>query len=161
MAGYVAALLTAFYAFRMVFRVFHGDAVAEAEELEAGHLAHGEPANPANGEREDTEVGFPGPEHHVAERSPPMKAAMGPLAVLAIFAGVLHPRRDRHARALPGAHVRQTRSYTTPSPPTGAEWSGLALGGVLAILGIAGAFFVFVAGPGAAHARARALPGRA
>ena len=24
--------------------------------------------NPATGEREDTDVGFPGPEHHIAER---------------------------------------------------------------------------------------------
>ncbi len=67
--GYIAAFLTAFYAFRMVFRVFTGDAVPEARELEDGHVAHGEPMNPMTGEPEDTDVGFPGPEHHVAERS--------------------------------------------------------------------------------------------
>ena len=33
-AGYLAAGLTAFYAFRMVFRVFFGKPVAEARELE-------------------------------------------------------------------------------------------------------------------------------
>ena len=87
--GYVAAFLTAFYAFRMVFRVFFGNPVPEARELEEGHLAHHEPENPATGEEEDTDVGFPGPEHVMAERSWPMKAAMGPLAVLALLAGLI------------------------------------------------------------------------
>ena len=40
--GYVAAVLTAFYAFRMVFRVFFGEPVPEARELEGGHLSHPE-----------------------------------------------------------------------------------------------------------------------
>ena len=145
--GYLAALLTAFYAFRMVFRVFHGKAVPEAEELEGGHLAHGEPFNPANGEREDTEVGFPGSEHQVAEQARPMKAAMGPLAVLAIIAGAL---------GIPGVtdtleHFLEptfaNSKYNDVHPSTGAEWSGLLLGGVIAVLGIAGAFFVFVKNP--------------
>ncbi len=52
--------MTAFYSFRMVFRVFHGDAVPEAESLERGELFHGEHVNPMTGEHEDTEVGFPG-----------------------------------------------------------------------------------------------------
>ena len=59
--GYIGAFLTAFYAFRMVFRVFFGEPVPEARELEGGHLAHGEPMNPMTGEPEDTDVGFPGP----------------------------------------------------------------------------------------------------
>ena len=45
--------------------------------------------NPATGEKEDTDVGFPGPEHHIAEREAPMRIAMGVLGVLAIVAGVL------------------------------------------------------------------------
>ena len=55
----------------------------EARELEAGGMAHHEPENPMTGEKEDTDVGFPGPEHHMAERSGPMRAAMAPLALLA------------------------------------------------------------------------------
>src|SRR5687768_12257066 len=75
--AYVASLMTAFYPFRMVFRVFFGEPVEEAAELEHGHLVHHDhPENPATGEREDTDVGFPGPEHHIAEREWPMKAAM-------------------------------------------------------------------------------------
>src|SRR5205085_3652235 len=48
--GYVAAFLTALYAFRIVFRVFAGDPCPEAHELERGHLAHAEPENPMTGE---------------------------------------------------------------------------------------------------------------
>ena len=92
--GYVGAFLTAFYSFRMVFRVFYGEPVPEAGELEGGHIAHGEPMNPMTGEPEDTDVGFPGPEHYIAERDWPMKAAMAPLALLSIVGGyVADPRR--------------------------------------------------------------------
>ena len=108
--AYAAALVTAFYAFRMVFRVFYGEPVEEARELERGHLAHHDPANPMTGEPEDTDVGFPGPEHHIAEREWPMKAAMAPLALLSLVGGVVaHPRRDRHTRALPRAVLRDLR----------------------------------------------------
>ena len=59
-------------------------------KLEHGHLWHApQPTNPANGEVEDTDVGFPGPEHHIAERALPMKLAMGSLAVLATIGGVV------------------------------------------------------------------------
>ena len=58
--GYIGALLTAFYAFRIGFRVVFGEPVEEARELEQGHIHHAEPENPATGEKEDTDVGFPG-----------------------------------------------------------------------------------------------------
>ena len=35
--GYIGAFLTAVYTFRMIFRAFHGEPVAEALELERGH----------------------------------------------------------------------------------------------------------------------------
>ncbi|MDP9228618.1 MAG: NADH-quinone oxidoreductase subunit L, partial [Actinomycetota bacterium] len=41
--GYAAAFLTAFYSFRIGFRVVFGDPCEEARELERGHLAHAEP----------------------------------------------------------------------------------------------------------------------
>ena len=81
--------MTAFYAFRMVFRVFGGEPNEEARELEQGHLHHAEPVNPMTGEPEDTDVGYPGPEHHIAERERPMQFAMVILAVLSVVAGVL------------------------------------------------------------------------
>src|SRR5438128_7602804 len=72
----------------MIFRPFHGEPVPEARELEKGHVAHAEvPRNPATGEAEDTDVGFPGPEHAIAERALPMRVAMSLLAMGAIGAG--------------------------------------------------------------------------
>jgi NADH-quinone oxidoreductase subunit L len=142
--GYVGAFLTAFYAFRMVFRVFFGDPVPEAAELEGGHIAHGEPMNPMTGEAEDTEVGFPGPEHHVAEREWPMKGAMGPLALLAIVGGYL---------AVPGVTdvienfleptFEDSRFHDT-APTSGAEVLGLVAGGIISILGIGLAYWVYL-----------------
>ena len=89
-AGYVGAFLTAVYTWRMIFRAFWGPPVEQAKELEGGHLYHApDHRNPATGELEDTGVGFPGPEHHIAERAPAMKTAMGALALLAIFGGLL------------------------------------------------------------------------
>ncbi|MGZ4273514.1 MAG: NADH-quinone oxidoreductase subunit L, partial [Solirubrobacteraceae bacterium] len=64
-AGYVGAFLTAVYTWRMIFRAFFNEPVAEAH------------VNPATGEEEDTAVGFPGPEHVIAEQSLPMRVAMG------------------------------------------------------------------------------------
>jgi NADH-quinone oxidoreductase subunit L len=143
-AGYVGAALTAFYAFRMVFRVFWGPPVEEALELEQGHIAHHAPANPASGESEDTDVGFPGEEHHIAEREWPMRFAMGPLAVLAIVSGVVQ---------IPGVdHVIETflepsfadSQYANTGPSTGAEWLGLLIGGVIALAGIGAAYHAYV-----------------
>src|SRR6059058_4823845 len=87
--GLVGAFLTATYTFRMIFRAFHGEPCEEARELEHGHLYHApEPVNPATGEVEDTDVGFPGSEHHIAERAAAMRVAMGGLAVLATVGGL-------------------------------------------------------------------------
>jgi NADH-quinone oxidoreductase subunit L len=142
--GYIAAALTGFYAFRMVFRVFWGDPVPEARELEEGHLAHGEPQNPLTGELEDTDVGFPSPEHHIAERDWPMKAAMAPLAVLALGAGVV---------GIPGLTdvvgkflepTFEDSRFATTHPSDGAEWVGLAVGGLIALAAIATAWTVYV-----------------
>ena len=107
--GYVGSFMTAIYTFRMIFRAFWGDPVPEARELEHGHLHHPEhPTNPMTGEIEDTDVGFPGPEHHIAEREAPMKVAMGSLAVLAIVGGVrADPARQRGTAPLPRADVRR------------------------------------------------------
>jgi NADH-quinone oxidoreductase subunit L len=142
--GYIAAALTGFYAFRMVFRVFSGDPVPEARELEEGHLAHHEPANPMTGEREDTDVGFPGPEHAIAERSWPMKAAMGPLAVLALLAGVVQiPGVDDVIENFLEPTFEDSRFHDT-APTSGSELIGLGVGGLISIAAIAFAFSVYV-----------------
>jgi NADH-quinone oxidoreductase subunit L len=141
--GYVGSLLTAFYAGRMVFRTFFGDQAAEAEQLERGHLAHGEHRNPATGEEEDTDVGFPGPEHHIAERAPAMRLAMAPLAFLAVIAG---------AAGIPGAtHVLEhfldptfaDSKFAGHVPSAGAGWAGLAVGALIGIAGFAVAYVLY------------------
>ena len=144
LAGYVAAGLTAFYAFRMVFRVFFGDPVPEALELEGGHVAHADPANPLTGEPEDTDVGFPGPEHHFAEQSFPMKAAMGPLALLAIVGGYVGvPGISDTLETFLEPTFEDSR-FADTHPTESAEWIGLAVGGIVAIAGIAVAYVMFV-----------------
>jgi NADH-quinone oxidoreductase subunit L len=156
--GYLAAFLTAFYAFRMVFRVFLGDPVPEARELEEGHLAHGEPANPMTGEPEDTDVGFPGPEHHVAERSWPMKAAMAPLALLAIVGGIVGvPALTDTLEHFLEPSFEDSR-YIETHPSEGAEWAGLAAGGLVAIAAIALAYVFYVRRPGVTLALRDRLP---
>ncbi len=159
-AGYVGALLTAIYTFRMIFRAFLGEPVEEARELEHGHLHHADvPRNPMTGEEEDTDVGFPGPGHFIAERELPMKVAMSVLAVLAIVGGVLQ---------IPGVDSGIER-FLSPTfadshlakqlPSTSADWIGLAIGALIAIGGIAIAYRVWVAAPGtAARLRERLAP---
>ena len=148
--GYVGAFLTAFYSFRMVFRVFAGRQVPEARELEEGHIAHGDPVNPMTGEPEDTDVGFPGPEHHIAEREWPMKAAMGPLALLAIVGGYIAiPGVDNVLEKFLEPTFADSR-FADTHPSTGAEWIGLVVGGVISILGIGLAWRVYIREPGTA-----------
>jgi NADH-quinone oxidoreductase subunit L len=141
--GYVGSMLTAFYAGRMVFRTFFGEQAPEAEQLERGNLAHGEHRNPATGEEEDTEVGFPGPEHHIAERAPAMKLAMAPLALLAIVAGAAGIPGTTHVVEHflePTFHESQFAGHL---PSTGAAWAGLAIGAVIGIVGFAIAFVLY------------------
>jgi NADH-quinone oxidoreductase subunit L len=88
--GYAGALITAIYTFRLVFRVFFGEPCPEAKELEGGHLHHGPPYNPTTEEEEPSaDVGYPGPDHHIAERAWPMKIALIVLAIGATLAGLL------------------------------------------------------------------------
>jgi NADH-quinone oxidoreductase subunit L len=142
--GYVAALLTAFYAFRMVFRVFFGEPVPEARTLEGGELAHGDHTNPATGEEEDTDVGFPGPEHHIAEREWPMKAAMAPLALLAIVGGAVGiPGVTETLEHFLEPTFEESRFHET-KPTNGEKVSGLVIGAVIAVLGIWAAFVVYL-----------------
>ena len=146
--GYVGALMTAIYSFRLVFRVLPGRPCKEAQELiDTGHVAHEAPKNPATGEPEDTDVGFPGPEHHIAEQSLPMRVAMGVLAVLALVGGLIQ---------IPGVDdvvtkfldpVWEGSPLAAIEPTLGEDYTGLGIGGVIALLGIGIAYVLYVRRP--------------
>jgi NADH-quinone oxidoreductase subunit L len=146
--GYVGAFLTALYTFRLIFRVLPGKPCAEAQELiDTGHLYHGPHQNPHTLEAEDTEVGFPGPEHHIAEQSPPMAIGMAVLGFGALFAGIVQ---------VPGVTdilfgFLDPAFHDSPleaiHPSVGAEWRGLAVGAVIAVLGIFVSWVLWVKRP--------------
>jgi NADH-quinone oxidoreductase subunit L len=147
-AGYVGAFLTGIYTFRMIFRAFFGDPVPEAVELEHGHLHHTEqPTNPMTGEPEDTDVGFPGPGHFIAEREWPMRIAMSILAVLATVGGALQiPGVDKAVeRFLDPSFADSKFAHVTAS--TSEAWIGLVIGGLIAVVGIAIAYAVWMRAP--------------
>ena len=146
--GYAAAFLTAFYAFRIVFRVFYGEPCEEAKELEEGHLHHAEPTNPHTGEAEDTEVGFPGAEHHIAERSKPMLVGMSVLAFGALFAGYIQvPGIDATLEHFFEPVFEESPLYSIV-PSVSAAYIGLAVGSVISISGIALAYYLYILRPG-------------
>jgi NADH-quinone oxidoreductase subunit L len=145
--GYVGAILTALYTWRMIFRAFWGDPCPEARELEEGHLHHAEaPFNPANGEIEDTDVGFPGPEHVIAERSGEMKGAMAVLAVLSVVGGLIQVPFVDHVL---GSFLDPSfaDSSLDLSPSDGITAFGLVLGTVIALAGIYAAYTAWVVRP--------------
>src|SRR4051795_1613707 len=135
-AGYVGAFITAVYTWRMIFRAFFGPPVPEAVELEGGHLHHAEVhRNPATGEEEDIDVGFPGADHHIAEREWSMKGAMSVLALGAVFLGLL--QIPFHGTDVIDNFLEPTFSgsqfYGKLDPSDGSVLFGLVLGAVVGL----------------------------
>jgi NADH-quinone oxidoreductase subunit L len=151
-AGYLAAFLTALYAFRLVFRVCFGEPCEEARELEDGHLAHEEPSNPLTGEPEDTDVGFPGPEHHIAERARPMALAMGALGLLAVIGGAIQIPEVTSTLETFLEPSFAGSAFASIAPSGGDAWLGLLVGAITSVSGIGLAYLLWVARP--------ELPGR-
>jgi NADH-quinone oxidoreductase subunit L len=147
--GFIGSLMTAIYTFRMIFRAFYGEPVMEARELEKGHLYHPEvPTNPVSGEEEDTDVGFPGPDHHIAEQTPSMKLAMGTLAVLAVLGGLLQvPKVTSVLHDFLHPSFEDSRYYDSLEPSGALTWIGMAVGGALALIGIYVAYRLWVVAP--------------
>jgi NADH-quinone oxidoreductase subunit L len=146
--GYAGALLTAVYTFRLIFRILPGVPNKEAQELiDSGHVAHEEPRNPATGEPEDTDVGFPGPEHHIAEQNWPMRAAMSVLAVLALVGGLIQIPGVVHVLTDFLEPVFHDSPLAHIHPSSAAEWRGLAIGAVISLGGIFIAYLLYVARP--------------
>ena len=146
--GYLGAFLTAVYTFRLIFRVLPGTPCKEAQELiDTGHVHHAHPFNPGTGEEEDTDVGFPGSEHHIAEQSRPMAIAMGVLAFLALFGGLVQVPGldDAVTKFLEPVFAGSPLAAIEPS--TLADWEGLGVGAAISVLGIAVAWWFYVAQP--------------
>jgi NADH-quinone oxidoreductase subunit L len=159
-AGYAGAFLTGIYTFRMIFRAFYGEPVPEARELEQGHLHHAEVhTNPATGEVEDTDVGFPGPDHHIAEREPSMKLAMGTLALLAVVGGFLQIPKVTHVIDHFLEPTFEESALYHRELDDGLLLFGLVLGAAVGIAGIAVAYLIWVRNPQiAVRARERLVP---
>ena len=145
--GYLGALLTGIYSFRIIFRVFYGEPCEEARSLEGGELYHADPVNPATGEEEDTDVGFPG-HHWIAERAWPMAAAMSVLGLLAVVGGYVQiPGVDEVITEFL-APTFEGSPFAAIHEPTSSAWIGLGVGAVVSILGIGIAYYLYVANPG-------------
>jgi NADH-quinone oxidoreductase subunit L len=147
--GYVGSLMTAIYTFRMIFRAFYGEPCEEARELEHGHLYHAsEPTNPMSGEVEDTDIGFPSPEHHIAEREFPMKIAMGGLAILAILGGIPQiPDVNESLHHFLEPTFADSRYYDSVEPSGTLTGVGMIVGAVIALTGIWIAYTLWVRRP--------------
>jgi NADH-quinone oxidoreductase subunit L len=147
--GYVGSFMTAVYTFRMIFRAFYGDPNEEARELEHGHLFHAEhPTNPMTGEIEDTDVGFPGPEHHIAEWELPMKIAMSGLAVLAIIGGAVQiPWVTDALHSFLHPTFADSALYEELEPSGTLTAIGLIVGAAISALGIFTAYTLWVRRP--------------
>jgi NADH-quinone oxidoreductase subunit L len=151
--GYVGAFLTAIYTFRMIFRAFLGEPNEQALELEGGHLYHApEHTNPATGEVEDTDVGFPGADHHIAEQEGTMKVAMGALAVLAVVGGVVQvPKVTDWLHSFLEPTFHDSRLYAELEPSGTLTWAGLVIGAAVGLLGIFIAYTIYVRRVGTAE----------
>ena len=147
-AGTVGAFLTAIYAFRMVFRVFGGPASPEARELEQGHIHHAEPANPMTGEPEDTDVGYPGPEHHIAERERSMAVPIILLAVLSIVGGVVQIPGVTHVIENFLDPTFEDSRFVNLDVSGGIETLALIVGATVSLMGIGTAYVLWVERPG-------------
>ena len=135
-AGYVGAILTAIYTWRMIFRAFWGEPCPEARELEEGHIHHAEaPFNPANGEIEDTDVGFPGPEHNIAERAHADEGRDGRARGAGARSAAWCRCRGSTPRSRSSSSRRSPTRRCTSSPPTPSPRSASCSARVLGLAG--------------------------
>ncbi len=169
-AGYIGAAFTVLYTWRMIFRAFWGKPCEQATVLEqTGHSFHypehtnphtGNEDDPSTQEVEDTEVGFPGAVHKIAEQTWQMRAAMVPLAVLAVIAGVVQlpfGLTNVLSDFLEPTFADTIIAYHPKNP--GLETFGLILSSVIAVVFLAAAYIVWVRRPGSSSAiQARLQP---
>jgi NADH-quinone oxidoreductase subunit L len=110
------------------------------------------------GEPEDTDVGYPGPAHHIAEREPPMKLAMVILAFLAVVAGVVQIPGVTHVVENFLEPTFEGSRFVDTDVSGGLEALALIVGAVTALGGVGLAWLMYVRNPGSTLALARRLP---
>jgi NADH-quinone oxidoreductase subunit L len=101
-------------------------------------------------EIEDTDVGFPGPDHFIAEREMPMKVAMTLLAILATIGGVVllpFGVTDALDKFLEPTFA-DSKYFDQLTPTDSFTAVGLVIGAALGLLGIFIAYTVWVRRPG-------------
>ena len=145
----IGAFMTAIYSFRIIFRILPGKTCEEAQYLiDNGHVVHGEPENPASGAKEDTEAGYPGEDHHIAEQAPSMKIAMAVLGFLALIGGLLQiPGVDEVVAKFLEPSFEDS-IFINSHPTVAAAWIGLGEGAIISILGVVTAWLLYVKKPG-------------
>jgi len=144
----IGAFMTAIYSFRIIFRILPGKPCEEAQHLiDTGHVVHGEPVNPKTLEPEDTDVGYPGEHHHIAEQATGMKIGMSVLGFLALVGGLVQ---------IPGVTEVVTHfleptfedsAFVGLHPTVEQAWIGLGKGGLISLAGIATAWFLYIKRP--------------
>ena len=157
-------LLTAFYSFRLVFRVFYGEPCRRRASSSAGELAHARADEPADAASTRTPTSAsPGPEHHIAERELADAGGDGRRSPCSrsSAACVADPGRHRRDRATSSSPPSPTRSYINDAAQrrraSGSAWSSAP---VIALAGIATAYRD-VRAAARRHARAAASASRA
>ncbi|MCB0828691.1 MAG: NADH-quinone oxidoreductase subunit L [Solirubrobacterales bacterium] len=155
----IGAFLTAIYSFRIVFRILPGPPCDEAQHLiDTGEVVHGKPVNPHTLEPEDTDVGYPGSEHHIAEQALGMKIGMSVLGFLALVGGVLQiPGVDEVVfNFLEPTFADSELSHIHPS--TSESWLGLGKGAAISVAGLILVWFLYMKRPAIPPALVRRLP---
>jgi NADH-quinone oxidoreductase subunit L len=155
----VTAFMTAYYTFRLYFRVFEGPLVVP------------EPPADSHGHGNDSHDPHDAHEHHSHEPAS-MMIPLIVLAVGAIFAGWLNfPERVNSLGGFLAQSPSYVLGYEVASRSLGPdaarfglettgkiEWSGLIMGGVISILGIAVAAFLHLLNRGLADKLAESIP---
>ena len=148
--GYFGALLTAIYTFRLIFRVLPGRPCKEAQELiDTGHVApRARRSTRRPAKRRTPTSASRAPSTTSPSSRAPMRVAMGVLAFLALFAGLVQ---------VPGVDETIT-NFLDPvfadsplaaiAPSVGAAWAGLAIGAAISLAGIGIAYWLYIAAPG-------------
>ena len=158
--GYMGALLTAIYTFRMIFRAFHGEPVPEARELEEGHPHHADrsPSTRPTAKRRTSTSASPARPTRSPNGRWPMAVAMSVLAVGAVVAGLVQiPKVDDVITTFLQGSFELASNYEEPTKE-GLLVFGLGLGTVLGLIGIAIAHRMWVVKPGHLHPRPGTAP---